>query len=184
MTPLYRVALCVVCAIGCLVAQEGATFGSWAVEKKTSPLTGRESTGIVSAASEADRSFSSRPSLMVNCSPKKDISVYLRFGGMNLDIRRSPNGSATLQRPHTIVRVQHDKEKAYDLYGLVIAPAGSARPETRVVLPMITKKWFENVGRTSALTVELALVSGGTAVAVFPVTQFTEALKSLPDGCK
>jgi hypothetical protein len=72
--------------------------------------------------------------------------------------------------------LRHDKEKAYSRYGF---PGGDV-----LLLHVLNKKMFEDLGRTSTLTVELSFGSGTSGVAVFDVSQFTEALKLLPADCK
>lgn len=159
-----------------LCADDMPRIGPWAIVKQTSKMDDGETTGIVSEASEADGGFSSKPSLFIFCSAKKQIGVSLILHGERVEIEPPQPVEPLERKPHTTVRLRHDKEKAYPRIGLPVADS--------LLLEVSVKKMFADLERSSILTVELRLASGNSAVAVFPVTQFVGALKALPEGCK
>lgn len=167
----FLIATLVTCAS--LWADDTPKFGPWSLVKQTSRMDDSESIGIVSVATETEGGFSSKPSFLVMCTANSRMGVGLL---LHDDTKIEPPNSY-IRQPHTNVRLRHDKEKVYSLSGL---PAKNSL----VFRVSMMKRLFDKLEQTSILTIEVPFASGNTGIAVFSVTQFNEALKALPIGCK
>jgi hypothetical protein len=158
-----------------LMAQQSSTIvGPWALAKKTSLMDDKETVGIVSTASTFDGGFSQKPSLVVGCTHSNrslQFSVVLHDELVKIE---PPNDFQ--HRPHTDVRLRHDKETAYSRYGF--------RDGSVIFIEAKNKKLFEALGHTSTLAIELRFASGTVGVAVFLVDHFAEAIAPVAEVCK
>jgi hypothetical protein len=150
--------------------------GPWVQVKHTSKMTDKETVVMTNAATETESVFSEKPSLTVGCSENgKSLTFAVLLHGESLNIE--PPNTYT-REPHTSVGIRHDKEKTYSRFGF----PGSV--SDLLLLHVDAKAMYNSIARTSGLALELEFADGRKGVAVFDVTQFDEAFRSLLPSCR